>query len=230
MKPLLLPLTLALLANASCVPHDEEVLQTTVVQGKVINQYTAQPVSGVPIIVRRVTSGGFLSPGSGSLDSITGARTDAAGRYSLSFGAKKTGTYEVTLARFDEYYDLDHGYEGRFEPKMGVTNQLNFKVIPYKLVTVNAHTNKGGKSSIFFSYGGTTIAVGGPIFSDTARTNQDIAFTRIIKVVPNHDYVFEKAIYNRVRLPNGNYQVRDWTYVTRIRQVGYNDTTVVNLN
>ncbi|UOQ55471.1 hypothetical protein [Hymenobacter cellulosivorans] len=221
----------SLLGSTSC-SEKEEVFQTTIVEGRVMNPYTNQPVAGVPVVVHQIISGGFLSPGNHSIDSIAGAHSDETGHYQLVFGAKETRDYEVKLDRQDQVYDLDRGYDGHFDAQPGRTNSLNFKVTPYKNIKVTGVVDKEGRNSVNIQ--GAMIARTRytvlNVFTDTVRTNQRIAFTQTVKVVPNQEYQFTKSTYNLVKLPSGTYESRAVTFTNVRLYVGYNDTTVALLN
>ena len=217
---------LVLLSPLACTQAGD---QLTIVEGTVTNKYSGQTVPDVPITVRRVSGGSPLGGSSHFIDSLTTARTDAAGHYQLSFDGAAAGTYEVRLANQAELFDLVVGYNGWREARRGVKNVFNFDVTPYKTVTIVARSAKAGKTSISFA----AVAVGQPafsldIFSDTARVNQTVAFTRRIRVVPNRTYEFQKVTFNRVGYGPYNFNYVDYSYDRQTLTAGYNDTTVVN--
>lgn len=223
------PLLLRLLTGASallvlsCDFNKENSF--TVVEGTVTNPYLGQPVAAVPIVVHRV-----LSSWSGPfIDSLTAAETDAAGHYKLSFDASKSGAYEVRVFSRD-LYDVTYGSDGRAQAERGTTNHLDFSVTPYKTVTLDINSTKGGKTDISFGFVAWDQGnwVGGTIFYDTLKANQNFAFSQTVKVVPNRTYRFTKTTANRYKVPNTYYyEFKDYTYTSLVRTVGYNDTTVI---
>ncbi|PJJ59286.1 peptidase associated/transthyretin-like domain-containing protein [Hymenobacter chitinivorans] len=229
-RPLLcFALATSLLSTASCAKED--VLQTTIVEGRVMNPNTNEPVAGVAVVVHRAVYGTFLSSGNSSKDSVTAAYTDVNGHYRLAFEAKPTGNYEFKLSRLDLLYDLENGFAGRYLAQPGQTNVQDFKATPYKTVTVTATAGKDGKTSLEFN--GTMISplfYSTHIYIDTVRSKQQVVFSSTIKLVPNQEYQFAKVTYNRVKLPNGNIELRDEVMTSVRRKIGYDDTTVVRLH
>ncbi|WP_143436653.1 hypothetical protein [Hymenobacter crusticola] len=198
----------------------------TTVEGTVLNKYTGQPVAAVPVVVRRHRA--FLFSGE-SIDSLTAAETDAAGHYSLSFEAAKAGSYRVIIVQ-QNLYDVENGFDGYAEAERGTANHLDFAVTPYKTVTLDVDTNKGGKTDITFGYVTWDPGnwVGGTIFYDTLKAHQGFHFLQTIQVVPNRAYRFNKTTANRYKVPNTYYyDFRDYTSTFVERAVGYNDTTVI---
>ncbi|WP_324671380.1 hypothetical protein [Hymenobacter sp. GOD-10R] len=214
--------TLALLV-LSCDLNKEDAF--TVVEGKVMNPYLGQPVAGVSIVAYRVLnswSGPFI-------DSLTAAETDAAGYYQLSFDASKSARYEVRM-RSTNVYDVTNGFDGYAEAERGTANHLNFSVTPYKTVTLDVNSSKGGKTDISFGYFTNDPGnwVGGTIFYDTLKAHQDFHFLQTIRVVPNRTYRFNRTTANRYKVPNTYYyDFRDYASTFIDRTVGYNDTTVI---
>ncbi|AII50637.1 hypothetical protein N008_01390 [Hymenobacter sp. APR13] len=220
--------SLLLLALTGC-GKDEPRL--TEVHGTVINKYTRQPVPNAVVGFARFYGGSWLG-GSGRADSVSKTRTDAAGRYSVSFTGPTQGEY---IARIEgPLYDPVLGYDGGYPVSYGVRNELHLEVTPLKTVTVNVNVSKGGKSDIRFQFMATDQGPwfnAGFIFIDTIRANQTLRFTRQVPVVPNRQYRFHQYIANRYLVPGTNTsQYRDESGVSIDRFVGYNDTTVINFN
>lgn len=199
-----------------------------------VNKYTRLPVAAAPVSVGVFTYGAF---GGGSADSVTTAYTDAAGHYRVSFDASRKGSYRVKVRHNQELYDLtsypadSHSYFDGTEVTIGTTNSINFEVTPYKTVTINASSNKNGKTDIqfaFISWDQQGDDFSGTFFNDTVRSNQRFVFTKTVKVLPNRAYRFVKITSNRVRVGLYNVEYRDEVWDNRYRTVLYNDTTVIN--
>jgi hypothetical protein len=228
MKYLFPFLLLAISATLSACQLESEPTMTTV-EGVVLNKYTGKPVAGVPISV--IYSGAFLFGGPYQ-DSITTAISDTNGKYALSFNYYPTKTYLAGTMYSRNYYDLlylSNAYSGMgAKIQRGITNKINFDITDYKPVTINVNSTKGGKTDIALSFVNTEgNYFGNGFFYDTLKAHQIFVFKQIIKVLPNRKYVFEKLTVNRV--VQGNFVTfKDYDRETHLREVLYNDTTIIN--
>jgi hypothetical protein len=223
-------LLLAIGATLSACKLESEPAMTTV-EGIVINKYTGKPVAGVPISV--IYSGAFLFGGSHQ-DSITTAISDANGKYALSFNYSANKTYLAGIMYSRNYYDLiylSNAYSGMgAKINRGTNNKINFDITDYKTVTINVNSTKGGKTDIALSFVNTDgNYFGNGFFYDTLKAHQVFTFKQIIKVIPNRKYSFEKLTANRV--VQGNFVTfKDYDRETHLREVLYNDTTIINFH
>ena len=221
---------MAALLLSSCAASSDE--KFTMVEGTVVNKYTGQPVAGTTVSVLQFIYGAF---GNTSSDSVIATRTDAAGRYSLSFNGRR-GFYRIKVRDYKNFYDLTNypDYNAQtdgMETALGSKNKINFEVTPYKLVTVNINSSKVGKSDIHFGFANADVGsyLSGTILSDTVRANQLFTLTKVIQLVPNRVYQFSKLTANRVSLGGYRYEFRDRVQVNILRSVLYNDTTTINI-
>lgn len=188
-------------------------------------------MAGAPVTAGHITYALF---GNSRYDSVATAYTDALGQYKLSFDASGKGDYVIDVLYSKDLYDLTntpYAYPwGSSKTNPGVTNKIDIEVTPYKTVTINANSNKGGKSNIDFSFVNTDKQnyFGGHVFYDTVGANQIFSFTRTIKVLPNREYHFSKVTCNIIHLYGYNYDFRDYDFENHLRTVSYNDITTVN--
>jgi hypothetical protein len=197
----------------------------TTVEGSITNRYTNLPVVAAPVTV------GLRSTGIGyrDYDSLTTVYSDATGHYSVSFNTPEQHKdliheeYIVHVLHSTDLFDLtnqpgSYPWNGTVI-KRGKANSINLEVTPYKEVTIRMPAGKSGRNSIHLDFYSTDREnwFGNIILSDTNRTNQFIALTRIIKVLPNRSYRFNRQLVGK------GVTIVD----SQERRVLYNDTTTI---
>lgn len=217
--------------TSSCYIFDSSN-DLTIVKGKVTDNLTGDNIEGIPVELQKCSSGlNFQGP---MCDSVKAAYTNSEGEYDFSFTTEKRYYYKVRIARNANYSSTETSYDGSTVNE-GSTNEIDFKVTPYRVVEIKLTADKRGKNFLKIDYNAWGCNVGwygGTLLLDTSRANQLVKDVRYLKVFPGCDYRFQINLCNRSGVMIQDYVYKDCNDInadSKIFYVNNVDTTKIGL-